>query len=71
MGDVGKRTAMHEYRRMFQRLHKIGLQCILHDDGSGTIHLQIPDRHRLTIVSVGNDAAADALLEIMQIAGQA
>ena len=41
VGDIGKRTGMHEHRRAFQGLHQVGLNGIFHQHGHRAGHAQV------------------------------
>ena len=67
MGDIRERSAMHEYRRMFEGLYKVRLNRILHDDSCRAVGFDIPDGDRLVVIGVGNDTAGNTLAEILEV----
>ena len=69
--DVGERSAVDEYGVVLQRLHQIGHQRVLEEDGHGAIALQLLGGDRLPLAGVADDDVADALLEILQVIGEA
>ena len=64
-------TAVHEDRRVLERLHEVGRQRVLEQDGEGALGAEVGGRDRLLGAVVGDDDAADAALEVRQRLGQA
>ena len=38
---LGERPCVHEGRLTLQRLHEIGMKCVLHEDRDGATHTQV------------------------------
>ena len=70
MRNIGKRAAMHERRRMLQRLHKVRLERILEQRGHRARSVQIACGDRLFIIGIANHQTGKARLQIGDIAGQ-
>jgi hypothetical protein len=71
MGDVGKRSTMHEGGVVLERLDQVGLDGILEQRRHGSLGVDVVHRDGLAIVGVGNDHAAEARLEVHEVGGQA
>ena len=70
MGNIGKRTTVHQCRCMFQCLDQIRLQGILQESRHGSHCLQIGSRHRLSLVVISNNDPAQPLFQILKIRGK-
>ena len=62
---------MDERRRTFERLHKIGRNRLLEQRGHRAVRLEIACTHRFSVAGIGDDDVAEALLEVIEILGQA
>ena len=71
MGDVGEGAAVDKGGGPLQSLDQIGLQSVLQQGGHGPLRLQVVGGHRLAVVGVGHDDAAQLLLQVHQTGGQA
>ena len=71
MRDVGERAAMHEGRVVLQRLHQVRLHGVLEQHGHGAVGLEVAGKDRALVAAVGDDDVAEALLEILEVVGQA
>ena len=69
--DVGKRAAVHQRRGVFQRLHQVWFDGVLEQHRHRAVDLQVLGVDRLVVVGVGDQDVAQALLEILQVGGQA
>ena len=67
MGDIGERSAMHKGRVVFQRLHEIGLHCVLQQDRHCAIGLDIAAVDRGFVTAIGHDDIAKPLFKIVKI----
>ena len=52
MGNISKRTTMDKCRRIFTRLHQIGIDRILQQNGNGTANTHILHIERLIVQSI-------------------
>ena len=64
MRDVGERTAVHERRRVFERLHEIGLERVLQQSRHGALGLELAGANGLAVVGVADHDLPEALLEV-------
>ena len=71
MRDIGERAAMNEGGRAFERLHEIGHQRVLEQDGHRAMRLQISRGHRLLVIVQADDDLGEPILQIVEIAGEA
>jgi len=58
MGNVGKRTAVHNDRRVFKRLNQVGLERVLEQDCHSAVCLQVTGIDRRAVVTIGNQDVA-------------
>ena len=66
MGNVGKWPAVQQYRRSFQRLHKIGPQRIPQQGRHSPFRPQIVGRHRLAAAGVAHNHPPQPLFQVHQ-----
>ena len=71
VGNVGKGAAVDDGGVVFQRLHKVRVQCVLQQGGHGTGCADLTGGHRLAIVGVGAHDAGQPLLQIGDAGGKA
>ena len=71
VGDVRKRATVNERGVVLQRLHEIRLDAVAHQNRHRPVGLEIARRHRLAVVGVGDDDAAEAFLQVGQRFGEA
>ncbi len=71
VGDVGKRTAVHDHRCAFRRLDEIGLERILQKHAHGVYRLDVRWRNRLVIEIVADNDLAEPFAQIVHIFAQA
>ena len=71
MGDVGKRTAVDESRRILGRLHEVGQKRVFQQDRDGAGDTQIVYRERFIVVGITQEDIPDATLEIVEVRGEA
>ena len=71
MSDVGERTAVHEGRIAFQRLHQVGHQRIAQQHGHRTIGLEVTGIDRLLLAGTGHDDVTQTTREVFEVGGQA
>ena len=71
MRDIGERPAVDESGVVFQRLHKVRLHRVLQQHGHRTIRFDIARIDRFTLAGIGDDHVAKALLQVVQVFGQA
>jgi len=71
VGNVRKRTAMDDSRRMFQRLDEVRFDGIFHEHGHGPFTAQLMDIDRIPIKVRANDDTAKTFLQVFNIMGQA
>ena len=64
MSDIGKRAAMNDSWRMCQRLNEVRLDCVLQKNGNRTGHSKLVNRNRLSVKSISDDDASNALFKI-------
>jgi hypothetical protein len=69
--DVGERPAMHQRRRVLQRLHQVGRQRVLQQHGHRAVHLQLGGGDRAAVARLGHHDAAQPRLQVGQRRGQA
>ena len=67
MGDVGEGAAMDEGGVALQRLHEVGLQGVLEEHRHGARGLDVLEGHRLAVAGLGDDDAAEARLEVVEV----
>ena len=70
VGDVGKRSGVHEGGRALQGLHQVGLDGVLHQDGQRAGHAQVLGGDRFALLVGAKDHAAKALAHVCQAGGQ-
>ncbi len=70
MGNVGKRSGMHQGRRPFQGLHQVGLDGIFHQDGQRTGSAQVLSRHRFTLAIGPDHHPSQPFAHVTQVGGQ-
>ena len=71
MRDIRKRPAVHQRRRANQGLHQVRVDRVAQQGSNRTCALQITRRHGLAVVGLTHHDASDALLQILQVGGQA
>ena len=71
MGDVGKRTAVDESRRILGRLHEVGQKRIFQQDRDGAGDAQVVYRKRFIVVGITQEDIPDATLEVVEVRGEA
>ena len=71
MRNVGKRPAVHKGRRVFQRLHQVGLKGVFQQRRHGALGVQLPGRDRLAAVSIAHHNAGKALFQVGKAGGKA
>ena len=71
MGDVGERAAVDEGRSVLERLHEVRLQSVLQQGGHGALGVQITGGDGLLVVSIADDQAGQAGLQVRDVGGQA
>ena len=71
MRNVGERATVHQARCAFERLHKVGLDCVAHERSHRAFGLQVARIDRLASVVVGDQNVAETLLEVLQVGGKA
>ena len=71
MGDVGERAAVDEGRVVLERLHQVRHQRVLQQDGHRPWALELLGGDQLALARLADHHAAEAPLEIAQIAGEA
>ena len=64
VGDVGEGAAVDKGRGTLQGLDQVGLEGILQQGGHGPGCLQIASGHRLVVVGIGHDHAAETFLQV-------
>ena len=69
MRDVRERAAVHERGLPFERLHEVGLEGVLEQDGHRAGRLQLLRGHRLALPRVGDGDRAQPLPQVVEIAG--
>ena len=69
--DIRKGAAMDERRRAFERLHKVGRNCLLEQRGHRAVRLQIACTYRFAIAGIGDDDVAETLFQVIDILRQA
>ncbi len=62
---------MDEGGRAFQRLHQVGRQRVLEQRRHWPMPLQIAGAHRFAVTRVANDDIGKALLEVVEVLGEA
>ena len=70
MGNIGKRTAVNDRRRTFQRLHQIGLERFFQQHGHGALGFQIPRLDFPFVISLCNGNISKAFFQILQTGRQ-
>ncbi len=70
MGDVGEGAAMDEDRVVLERLHHVWHQRVLEQHGHGAVALDVAGADGLLVARVADDDVAEALLEILEVAGE-
>ena len=71
VGDVGKRTAVDESRRVLGRLHEVGQKRVFQQDRDGAGDTQVVYRERFIVVGVAQEDIPDATLEVVEVRGEA
>ena len=71
MRDVGKRTAVHNCRCVFQRLHQVRLDGVFEQQCHCSNAAKIFRKNGTIIISVGNQNIAEALFQVLNILGKA
>ncbi len=71
VGDIGEGPAVDQGRGVLQGLDQIGLYGILQQGGHGPLGLQVGGGNRPVVIGVAHDDTGQALLQILQIGGQA
>ena len=69
--DVRKRTAVHQRRIVFDRLHEVWLQRILEQRSHRPLGVQLPDCDRLVLARIAKHDIAETLLEVLEIRREA
>ena len=67
MGDIGKRSAVHERRVVLQGLHEVWLKCIAEQRCHRALGVEFLYGDGVTFARVADHDIADSLLEIIQI----
>ncbi len=62
---------MHQGGVVLQRLHQVGLDCVLEEGRHGAVDLELGGQHGPPVPGVGHDHAAQALLELVEAFGKA
>ena len=70
MGDVGERAAVDERRIVLERLHQVRHQRVLQQDGHRPGSLELLGGDQLARACLGDHHAAEAALQVAQIAGE-
>ena len=68
--DVGKRAGMHKGRRAFQRLHQVGHDGVLHQDGQRAAHTEVVGGDGLAVAVGADHHASQPLAHIGQAGGE-
>ena len=71
MRDVGERAAVHEGRRVLERLYEIGLERVFEQGRHGALGLELGGAHRAPVVGVAHHDLAQTVLEVGDGGGQA
>ena len=71
VGDVGERASMDESGSPFERLHEIGLQRVLEQRGHRPGGVQVGGGDRPPVPGMGDQHAAELLLELLETEGKA
>ena len=71
MGNVGKRSAMDNGRGVFQGLHQVGFNGILHQHGHSPFAAQLMYMHRVAVQVAADNNAAEPGFQVFQVLGQA
>ena len=69
MGDIGKGTAMHQRRIVFQGLHQVRLHRFFQEHGHGAVGLEITGKDRRLVTAIADDDGAQAPLKVFEIGG--
>ncbi len=71
MRDIGEGAAMDEGGRALQRLHQVGRQRVLQQRGHRPVALELTGAHRFAVAGIADNDIGQALLEIVDVLGQA
>ena len=71
MGDISEGAAVHKSGRVLKRLHQVGLDGIFEERRHGTLGLEVRRGDGLAAVGVCHHHAAQARLEVHEVARQA
>ena len=66
MGDVGERAGVDDGRRVLDRLHEVGHDGVLHQDGQGAGHAEVVGGDGLARPARADDDPAQALAHVGQ-----
>ena len=69
--DVGEGAAVDEGGRALQRLHQVRRQRLLEQRGHRAVRLEVLGEDRLAVAGIGDDDLAEALLEVVEVLGEA
>ncbi len=66
VGDVAERSGVDDDGGVLDRLEQVRLERLAHDDGHGARTLQVLGGHRLAVVGVADDDAAEAGAHVVE-----
>ncbi len=70
MGDVGEGPPMYQSWIVLERLHEVGVDRVFEQRCHGPFSPEVMGGHRLAIIGVGDDHAAEARFEVGKISRQ-
>ena len=71
MCNVGKRSAVHQCRRIFECLHQIRLDGVFQERRHRAYTLQIAREHRFAAVGVSHQNIAEPLFQVVYVRSKA
>ena len=71
MRDVGEGAAVDESRRAFQGLHQVRRQRLLEQRGHRAVRFEVLGEDRFAVAGIGDDDLAEAVLEVVEVLGEA
>ena len=64
MGNIGKRTAVYQRRRMLKRLYQVGQKRIFQKRSHGAFSMDVMNRYRTSVKGISNNHLAQAFFQV-------